>query len=504
MTLRLPHRLIAAAVAGLVAQSAFPQTVFAPGAALGIVALLWLLRDLRTRDGALLGFVFGVAFFLPLLRWLAAFGALGVGLLALSQAAWLAAFGALAARGRWGRREPGGAISVAVIFTGIEFLRGTMPLGGFEWGSLGYASGTTLGNLAPFGGVRLVTLWLVLEAAALLTVARCMRRPLAVLILATFAVPTLAGLIPTGIGPPAPDIEIAVVQGSGPEERLTGLPRRGRVGPEDEIIIRNHLRETATIASQGPPDLIIWPENSFDQDPRSLEELFALTIEQIDRLGVPFLIGAITNDADGKQRNSTLLVEPGEGITDQVAKQHLVPFGEFVPWGWPRRVLPVLQEYLPDDLTPGEGKGTLSVAGVTIGTAICFESTYPRDIRRIVGDGAELIVVSTNNASYGRSLASRQHLEMGLMRARENGKPVVQAAISGITAFLSPDGDVRQATGLFDETVVRQIVTPMKGRTWYARYGRGFEMLLVAAMFILMALDEWQRRRPLRHADADS
>lgn len=496
MMLRLPHRLLAAAVAGVLGQTAFPQTVFAPGGFLGIVALLWLLRDIPPRQGALIGAVFGVAFFGPMLAWLGPFGWYAVVALAASQAAWLAGFGWLAAWGRWGRREPGGAFQVAVWFAAIELARATVPLGGFEWGSLGYSGGDTLGNLAAFGGVRLVSLWMVLEAALLFSVVRCLRRPILVAIVAAYITPTLAGVLPIGVGAEREPFEVAIVQGSGPEERLIGLPRRGRVGPEDEIIVRQHLRQTATISSEDAPDLVIWPENAYDRDPADMPELFAETLQQVRRLGVPFLVGAITDDADGKQRNTNLLVTP-QGITDQVAKRHLVPFGEFVPWGWPRRVLPILEEYLPGDLAPGEGPGVVTVDGVTIGSAICFESTYARDIRRIVADGAEIIVVSTNNASYGRSKASRQHLEMSRMRAREHGKPVVQAAITGISAFIMPDGRILQATDHFAETVIRQGLRPVQGRTWYARFGRMLEIaLFLLAVGMILHESRYRRSKP--------
>lgn len=495
MIQRRSLRLLAAALAGFLTAAAFPGLSFEAGAFFGPLALLALLRDRSTREGAALGGIFGIVFFGTLLRWLAAFGLIAVVPLAISQAAWMALFGALAARGRWGRRERGGSLQVALIFASIEVLRSSVPLGGFDWGGLGYASSDGVASLAPFGGVRLVGAWMVLQAAAVLQLTRC-RQPLVIAgVVGTMLVPSAMALLPDGSGSVGSPFEVAVVQGNVPEDRFTGLGRAGRIGPEDPIIVQNHLRVSQALVGDTPPGLVIWPENSFDRDPRSTPDLLASTLALVDKIGAPFMIGAIVDDPDGEQRNANLLVLPERGIVDAVAKQHLVPFGETVPWAWVRRMVPTVREFLPTDLAPGEGSGVLTVGDVKVGSAICFESAYARDIRRIVRDGAQLVVVSTNNASYGRSAASQQHLEMTRMRALEHRKPFVQAAISGISAFITPQGQIHQATGLFEPALIRESLRPVSGQTWFARFGGLFDGLLVLFGFLGVALDVIQRKR---------
>ena len=102
---------------------------------------------------------------------------------------------------------------------------------------------------------------------------------------------------------------------------------------------------------------------------------------------------------------------------------------------------------------------------------ICFESAFGPLVRDFVRDGAEVIVVTTNNRSYRRSANSAQHVALGQMRAAETGRAVVQASISGISARIDPTGDVSHTTELFENEVVTSDVVTTTGQTPYVRYG---------------------------------
>src|SRR5207249_1902553 len=105
---------------------------------------------------------------------------------------------------------------------------------------------------------------------------------------------------------------------------------------------------------------------------------------------------------------------------------------------------------------------------------ICFENTFASLDRRLVADGARFLVVSTNNASYGRTAASRQHLIMSRLRAVENGRWVVHAAVSGISAFIDPEGRVHRPTRLFQLVTDRFTIRESSARTLYTRLGDWF------------------------------
>ncbi len=115
--------------------------------------------------------------------------------------------------------------------------------------------------------------------------------------------------------------------------------------------------------------------------------------------------------------------------------------------------------------------GLFDVAGTRIATVICFESAFGPQIRGRVRDGAEVIVVSTNNRSYRRSANSEQHVAIGQIRAAETGRPVVHSAISGVTAVIDGDGIVHDRTKLFERTLVQTAVAARSGQTPYVRYG---------------------------------
>jgi apolipoprotein N-acyltransferase len=211
------------------------------------------------------------------------------------------------------------------------------------------------------------------------------------------------------------------------------------------------------------------------------------------------LVNATADGPDPRTEASNLnvLYDRDGKVSGTYAKRHLVPFGEYVPMGGVfRSIIPVLDEEIPRDHVPGDDEGLFDLDGVRVATVICFESVFGHEVRPLVRDGAEVIVVSTNNRSYRRSANSAQHLAIGQMRAAETGRPLVQAAISGISAFVDADGDVQGATELFERTTTEATVTARTGRTLYVRFGEwvlwGCVLGLVGAASVRVAT---RRRR---------
>jgi apolipoprotein N-acyltransferase len=154
-------------------------------------------------------------------------------------------------------------------------------------------------------------------------------------------------------------------------------------------------------------------------------------------------------------------------------------------------------DQVPEDMTPGRDGAVLRIGnGVGIGALICFESVFGPLVRDTVRDGAEVLVVSTNNRSYRRSGNSAQHVESGRMRAAETGRAVVQAAISGISAVIDPDGVVTERTELFERTTMSARVPVRTGETPYVRFGA---WILPASVAVLVSAGVLGlRRRRLR------
>ena len=124
------------------------------------------------------------------------------------------------------------------------------------------------------------------------------------------------------------------------------------------------------------------------------------------------------------------------------------------------RLIPATREGVPYDKVPGERLEPLLVDGVRVGPLICWESAYPGDARQLTRDGAQVLLIMTNNASFGTGAGPRQHLAAGQLRAVESGRTIVQAAVTGISAVIGPAGQTSFETGLYQDTVIRVPARP--------------------------------------------
>lgn len=441
--------------------------------------------------------------------WISLFGYLPWSVLVVSQALFYAMFGWFAA---WASKGAVGRLAATpLLFAALEVARARWPLGGFAWGDLGYAQHDALPllPLARAGGVHAITLALVFVnagAAEVLAVGRVWRRALALAVAGGVAVGPM--WLPLGLaGPRAGELDVALIQGNVPERRFTDFASRtGRTGPEDLTIIENHIRLTDQLASS-PPNLVVWPENAIDRDPLADPDIGLRIEDVVRRVGAPLIAGAILDVRDQPDRfiNSDLLFGSTGPVTARYDKIHLVPFGEYVPWPRLRRYIKALEQ-IPQDGLPGHRTEPFDIGSAKVGSVICFESTYSNFVRKFVEEGAQLLVVTTNNASFRRSPAARQHVAMSQLRAVEEGRYVMHAAISGITAVIDAKGRIRQETRLFTPAVVRATVPLANGKTPYARFGEAIELGLmglgvvaaVATMARMVA-----RRRERRYSEAE-
>jgi apolipoprotein N-acyltransferase len=246
-------------------------------------------------------------------------------------------------------------------------------------------------------------------------------------------------------------------------------------------------------------DLIVLPESSLDADPRQDSGLDGALSGLAAGHHADVLAGGNTPAPGGRLYNTLFHyrpepTSPGDptGRTAELySKRHLVPFGEYVPWRAALSFIEELQQ-VPTDYEPGPGPTVFAIGDHRVGALICFESAFPALARQYARRGADALVVATNNRSYRRSANSAQHLAMGQFRAAETGRPLLQAAISGITAVVDHTGRVRAETRLFEPTVLVGGVTTYEGRTPYTRAG---EWVVVASAVLLVAALVATRRR---------
>jgi apolipoprotein N-acyltransferase len=492
--LRLPAALLIAAVSGALLSISLPPVGFWLVVFVAPIPLLWLVRGSRPGRASLCGFVFGVAYFGAILYWILLFGELGWAALVIMSAGFTAAFGALAPA-VWRRDHPLlGTLALAGLWTVIEWIRGMIPLGGFGWGQLGVTQVDAPAlPLASVGGVWALSFSVVVVAGLLLLAWERWGsgRRARSLVLAVGAV--ALAVVPAAIPLPAPNgrsVDVAAIQ-------VDVASVQDLVGTDEDVAVARLNIDRHLELTQDPPDLVVWGEGALDPGVTADPLLMSAVSQAIATVGAPTIAGAVTDDPDGTERTVTLAFDGAGRIVDRYVKVKLVPFGEYVPFraqlGWISAT-----DQVPVDRVPGNEVTLISLPGLPpIGTPICYENSFPSIDRQMAREGAGFLVVVINNASYDRTAASEQHLQMSRLRAVENGRWVVHAAVSGISAFIDERGDVVDSRGLFEPATMRAMVRASDRRTLYTRLGDWVPWGSVVLVVGLIALPRG-RRRPRR------
>ncbi|MCU1691375.1 MAG: Apolipoprotein N-acyltransferase, partial [Frankiales bacterium] len=226
------------------------------------------------------------------------------------------------------------------------------------------------------------------------------------------------------------------------------------------------------------PDLVVWPENASDLDPFTDPGAAALIDRAVRAVGVPVLVGAVLDGPGAEVSNAGIVWDPVTGPGERYVKQHPVPFGEYIPYRSLVRKISKKVDLVPRDFTHGTRTGLLDVGPVRLGDVICFEVAYDGLVRDAVRAGGTMIVVQTNNATFGRSGETVQQLAMSRLRAVEHGRSVVVAATSGISAVIAPDGDVLDRSRIFTRDLLVVDVPVRTAQTLATRVGLVPELLL--------------------------
>ncbi|MDR2504219.1 MAG: apolipoprotein N-acyltransferase [Deltaproteobacteria bacterium] len=201
-------------------------------------------------------------------------------------------------------------------------------------------------------------------------------------------------------------------------------------------------------------DLLVWPETAmpfyFQPDSRLAAPLRALTAER----GIPLLFGAPGMDMgpDGQESYNRvwLLNEQGD-VSGHYDKEHLVPFGEYIPKGF---YVPFASEFLQGyGFTPGQTKEPLRLRDISLGVLICYEGIFPELAQARVAAGANLLVNVSNDAWFADSPAPWQHLQLSAMRAIEQGRYMLRCTNTGVSALIDPLGRIQDAGPLFQSYV---------------------------------------------------
>ncbi len=451
------------------------------------------------RSAAKRGFLIGVGCFTPMLFWAWVAAGPGYPFLILYVSLWWAATFFAIRRVALSARPPWFAPFLAgSVWTAAEYVKGLWPYGGFTWGDPGYAL-IDLGparNLASWGGIHGVTFMLVATATAVALLLERRRAPapaegterrsglvLAAPLVGLAIVWGVAGVVDTDGTYSVADLNVALVQGNDFDRDLTG-------SEQSQLLPARHLELATRFAPSDRLDLLVFPESSFgSRDPRNDAELTP-RVENLARYLDSYVMtnSTLTPGPDALRQNTNILFNRQGVAVDLYTKQHLVPFGEYIPFrSVLEKVVPQVSQ-VPVDFEPGPGDGLFMIEQTPVGNLICFESAFGRDTRALARQGAQLLVVSTNNRSFGDTSNASQHLAMSRMRAAETGRYVVHSAISGISAVVDSRGVVLEQTPLLSAATVSATVETRGGETPYVRFGPfmvAFSVLLICAALVI-------------------
>jgi apolipoprotein N-acyltransferase len=314
---------------------------------------------------------------------------------------------------------------------------------------------------------------------------------LAVPLVGTLAGVPLAGSSLTAGGPTR---TVAVVQGNVPRAGLDFNAQR-------RAVLDNHAGETRALADAvargeaARPDLVLWPENSSDIDPYTNSDAAGVIAAAARAIGAPILVGAVVEGPGDKVSNTGIVWDPLTGPGQTYVKRHPVPLAEYVPYRSFFRFFSKKVDLVRRDFVQGTGVGTLDIGGAQVGDVICFEVAYDGLVSDVVDAGAGMLVVQTNNATFGRTDESAQQLAMSRLRAVEYGRTVVVAATSGISAIVAPDGTLVHSSDLFTAATFVEPIAQRDSRTLAERLGAAPEWVLTALGLGAVAAAVLRRRR---------
>jgi len=319
------------------------------------------------------------------------------------------------------------------IFLVLEHIRSIFPFEGFAWGRLAFSQADApFRELVAIGGVSLLSSVVLCIGIFLYFILRNIwisatyGSVLALLFISVISIPSME---------PIGNFKSLLVQGNVPQ---LGLDFNSRA----KAVFNMHVKETQRgIAQKDKFDIIIWPENSVDVDPYSNKEIRNILTNLNEETGKAIIIGAVLSN-NNKVQNASILWDQGAVMT--YIKQHLTPFGEYIPLrSLARNFSPFVDDV--QDFTPGNVDVLHKVDNAVLGPIICYELIDDSYIKRISRQ-ANLLIVQTNNATFGSSAQSAQQLSISRIRAIENHRDLVSVSTTGISAVIDFQGNIVKST----------------------------------------------------------
>ena len=385
-------------------------------APVAIVAHMYAIE--RTDRRLLSAFVFAFTFNAVLLHWTSTYVgstpwiilSFGLSLLYLP----------LALVGRWG------IAAYPLLFVVLEEVRNRFPFGGFGWARVAYSQADSpYASIASRGGAIALSAMTVLIAGFIYFA-------FAKKIYLILIIPLFALLIPNNIVT-VNQTSVLMIQGNVPE---LGLDFNARA----KQVFDNHVKQTEIgLAEKRKVDFIVWPENAVDVDPYTNRDVY----DRLESFDKPLIIGAIVGKGE-KLFNTSIFW--GDKTQDIYFKQHLTPFGEYIPLrSLAKKISPLVNQV--NDFSPGNGQKIFTIGQARVAPVICFELIDDGILTKAARD-SNILVVQTNSATFGTSAESAQQLSITRIRAIEHSRNVVSVSTTGISAIIDFNGKILKQTAM--------------------------------------------------------
>ena len=408
-----------------------------------------------TKRKILSAFVFALTLNLIVLHWSSTFvGSVPWIILAFGLSLFYLPLGLVS---RWGMT------AYPLIYIVMEECRNRFPFGGFGWVRIGYTQADApYSKIAAIGGASALSGLAVLMGLILFYGAQRKFSFIAF-------VPFLLLLIPLNLSVVSAT-NVLMIQGNVPQ---MGLDFNSRA----KAVFNNHLERTQEeLAKDSNVDFVLWPENSVDVDPFLNQDVK----EALDSIQKPLIIGAILGK--GNKFLNTSILWGGE-LPPIYIKQHLTPFGEYLPL---RSLASMISPYTDrvTDFEPGQAQVLFTIKEAVIAPVICFELVDDQLLHE-AALSSNILAVQTNSATFGMSAESSQQLSITRIRAIEHGRNIVSVSTTGYSAVIDYQGKVLKKTAMGQPDTIRAQVELLQGQTPRDKAG---DWALVGTLFMLLVI----------------
>jgi apolipoprotein N-acyltransferase len=495
-------RLLIAALIGSTTALAFAPYNIWPIAIISPAILMLLLHQQKTKQAALIGFMWGFGFFSVGISWvhvsIDTFGGMpkiaSMTLMALL-ASYLALYPALFS-GFLNRFFPKinatrFMLAAPTLWLISEWLRGWV-MTGFPWLWLGYSQiDSPLGNFAPVGGVDLVSLACLL-IASILVYSLLTKRWIALLVPATIAGVSIGlnSMHWVEINPNS-TTKLAIIQGNSAQSLKWHPEQRWPT-----------LNTYSTLSEQNKDaDIIIWPEAAIPAFESELPS-FLSDLDQFAKQNHTTIITGILNRPSQRVFFNSVLTLGNNGTNEYqyqpdnlYHKHHLLPFGEFVPFEqWLRPIAPLFNLPMSSFSAGSYIQPNIIASGRHLVAALCYEIIFNQQVKDNLTDDTDFILTLSNDAWFGHSNGPLQHMQIARMRSLELGKPLIRSTNNGITAVTNYRGEIIKQIPAFKTAVLRTEVTSTIGQTPFKKFGT-WPLYLWALLSLLFALHRQRTRQ---------